>query len=82
MILRFDFSVPVLMSSPSISLINISTSYMYLPIHSQNISEACLVTDCMTEHNTHKHEKLPLYTLARLSAAMFYVFHTILQQLC
>lgn len=30
---------------------------MYLPIHSQKISEACLVTDCMTEHNTHKHEK-------------------------
>lgn len=55
---------------------------MYLPIHSQKISEACLVTDCMTEHNTHKHEKLPLYTLARLSAAMSYVFHTILQQFC
>lgn len=29
---------------------------MYLPIHSQNISEACLVTDCMIEHYTHKHE--------------------------
>lgn len=55
---------------------------MYLPIHSQKISEACLVTDCMIEHYTHKHEKLPLYTLARLSAAMFYVFHTILQQFC
>lgn len=79
MIFRFDFSVPVLLSSPSISLIN---SYQHHTCICQ-FTVKKFVTDCMTEHNIHINmKKLPLYTLARLSAAMFYVFHTILQRLC
>lgn len=84
-ILRFDFSVPVLLSSPSISLINLYQHHTCTGICQFTVKKFqwLVLLQIAWQNTIHINmKKLPLYTLARLSAAMFYVFHTILQQFC